>query len=240
MSLTTTSAFRPASLFIIFILSVVVVLSGRFFPDPGYSPGDRSPEEEAAASATMLDDIVVTRPKSGNNCLQDVPVAVTAFDAEQLDALKVRDLTNLSIRMPNVSLDDAGTGNAGLRTSPFAGWALTVRFRVSIRRSVSSSTVCIWDQMRRCCTTPSTWRRSEVLRGPAGCAVRPQRRWRRGPAQHQKRRLIATKPRCAARWKAGARRPNVYVAGTLNAPLTETLGARFTRVFQSGSGLVRK
>ena len=107
MSLTTTSAFRPASLFITFILSVVVVPGGGFSPIPAIAQ-ETEPEEEAAASATMLDDIVVTAQKR-EQLLQDVPVAVTAFDAEQLDALKVRDLTNLSIRMPNVSLDDAGT-----------------------------------------------------------------------------------------------------------------------------------
>ena len=57
---------------------------------------------------THLRDILVTAQKR-EQLIQDVPLPVTAFDAEQLDALKVRDLTSLSIRMPNVSLDDVGT-----------------------------------------------------------------------------------------------------------------------------------
>ena len=101
MSLTKTSAFQPASLFITFILSV------GFSPLPATAQ-ETEPEEAASASPMLLDDIVVTAQKR-EQLLQDVPVAVTAFDAEQLDALKVRDLTNLSIRMPNVSLDDVGT-----------------------------------------------------------------------------------------------------------------------------------
>ena len=40
--------------------------------------------------------------------IQDVPVSITAFDAEQLDALKLRDLGDLTLTMPNVSLDDIG------------------------------------------------------------------------------------------------------------------------------------
>ena len=101
-----TSVFRPAPLFVTFILSVFVMLSVAILPHPATAQ-EVEPEEEVA-SATLLDDIVVTAQKR-EQLLQDVPVAVTAFDAEQLDALKVRDLTNLSIRMPNVSLDDVGT-----------------------------------------------------------------------------------------------------------------------------------
>ncbi|MBK6411599.1 TonB-dependent receptor plug domain-containing protein [Sphingopyxis sp.] len=41
--------------------------------------------------------------------MQDAVIAITAYGAEQLDALQVRDVSSLSFKMPNVSLDDVGT-----------------------------------------------------------------------------------------------------------------------------------
>jgi len=63
------------------------------------------PVEEAA-----LDEILVTARKRGEaESVQDVPIAVTAFSGEQLEARQVRDLQSLSFSMPNVMLDDIGT-----------------------------------------------------------------------------------------------------------------------------------
>jgi iron complex outermembrane receptor protein len=62
------------------------------------------------AAGALRDEILVTATKQANaENVQDVPLAVTAYGAEQLDALKVRDLSSLSYSMPNVSLDDIGT-----------------------------------------------------------------------------------------------------------------------------------
>ena len=64
---------------------------------------------QGAASA-LRDEILVTATKKADaENVQDVPLAVTAYGDEQLDALKVRDLSGLSYTMPNVSLDDVGT-----------------------------------------------------------------------------------------------------------------------------------
>lgn len=41
--------------------------------------------------------------------MQDVPLAVTAFNADSLEALKVRDVQGLTYSAPNVSLDQVGT-----------------------------------------------------------------------------------------------------------------------------------
>ncbi|KAK0348328.1 hypothetical protein LTR94_037698, partial [Friedmanniomyces endolithicus] len=41
--------------------------------------------------------------------VQDVPVAVTAYGEQQLDALNFRDIGSLGYTMPNVALDDNGT-----------------------------------------------------------------------------------------------------------------------------------
>ena len=62
------------------------------------------------AAGALRDEILVTATKKADaENVQDVPLAVTAYGAEQLDALKVRDLESLSYAMPNVSLDDIGT-----------------------------------------------------------------------------------------------------------------------------------
>jgi iron complex outermembrane receptor protein len=60
------------------------------------------------ASAAMLEEVIVTARKRQES-MQDVPLSVSAFNSDQLQALKVRNLSNLSVGMPNVSLEDIGT-----------------------------------------------------------------------------------------------------------------------------------
>jgi iron complex outermembrane receptor protein len=65
--------------------------------------------QEGAAGA-MLEEIVTTaRKKSDAEKAQEVPVALTAFGAAQLDALFVKKLDDLSYKMPNVQLEAVGT-----------------------------------------------------------------------------------------------------------------------------------
>lgn len=75
---------------------------------------DALEEEEQQTGRTSIADatnvIVVTGTKTQNaENVQDVPLAVTAFNAESLDALKVRDVQGLTYSAPNVSLDQIGT-----------------------------------------------------------------------------------------------------------------------------------
>ena len=60
------------------------------------------------SAAVLLEEVVVTARKREEGS-QEVPLQVTAFNSDQIDALKVRDLSNLSVGMPNVSLEDIGT-----------------------------------------------------------------------------------------------------------------------------------
>lgn len=78
------------------------------------SAQDAVEEEEQQTGRTSIADatnvIVVTGTKTQNaENVQDVPLAVTAFNAESLDALKVRDVQGLTYSAPNVSLDQIGT-----------------------------------------------------------------------------------------------------------------------------------
>lgn len=75
---------------------------------------DAEEEEEQQTGRTSIADatnvIVVTGTKTQNaENVQDVPLAVTAFNAESLEALKVRDVQSLTYSAPNVSLDQIGT-----------------------------------------------------------------------------------------------------------------------------------
>lgn len=68
-------------------------------------------QEDAAAggsSAALLEEVTVTARKR-EEASQAVPISIVAYNSEQLEALKVRDLSNLSVKMPNVALDDVGT-----------------------------------------------------------------------------------------------------------------------------------
>ncbi|MFT5711242.1 MAG: iron complex outermembrane receptor protein [Halioglobus sp.] len=68
-------------------------------------------QEESArrsTASTLLEEVIVTARKREEGA-QDVPLSVSAYNSDQLEALKVRDLTSLAVGMPNVSLEDVGT-----------------------------------------------------------------------------------------------------------------------------------
>ncbi|MEM1195382.1 MAG: TonB-dependent receptor [Pseudomonadota bacterium] len=71
-----------------------------------------SDETEGQRESTLdsLNRIIVTGTKTQNpEDVQDVPLAVTAFNADTLEAFKVRDIQGLGFQAPNVSLDQIGT-----------------------------------------------------------------------------------------------------------------------------------
>ncbi|MEP5766621.1 MAG: TonB-dependent receptor [Halieaceae bacterium] len=72
------------------------------------STATQAQDAPARGSAKLLEEVVVTARKREEG-MQEVPLSVTAYNSDQLDVLKVRDLTNLGVGMPNVSLEDIGT-----------------------------------------------------------------------------------------------------------------------------------
>ncbi len=75
-------------------------------------PGDVMAQDSgrSGSAGALLEEIVTTaRKKSNAEAVQDVPVAVTAFGAEQIDALFVKKIDDLSHMMPNVQLEAVGT-----------------------------------------------------------------------------------------------------------------------------------
>ncbi|WP_010408739.1 TonB-dependent receptor [Citromicrobium sp. JLT1363] len=64
--------------------------------------------EASAQVEGYSNEIIVTARKKEEN-LQDVPLSVAALGEEQIDAQKIRDLSDVSTGIPNVSFQDVGT-----------------------------------------------------------------------------------------------------------------------------------
>jgi len=83
-----------------------IVLAASIF---GTAASAQDSERRSAVDAITDEIFVVGTKKTDAENVQDVPIAVTAFNAESLEARKVRTLQDLSFSAPNVSLDEIGT-----------------------------------------------------------------------------------------------------------------------------------
>jgi iron complex outermembrane receptor protein len=71
---------------------------------------DETETQQRESSLDTIGNIVVTGTKTRDpEDVQDVALAVTAFNADTLEAFKIRDIQGLSFQAPNVSLDQIGT-----------------------------------------------------------------------------------------------------------------------------------
>jgi iron complex outermembrane recepter protein len=70
---------------------------------------EAQPQRKGAAAALLEEVHVTARKRSAAEAVQDVPLAITAYGADQLDALFVKRLDDLSYSAPNVQLDAVGT-----------------------------------------------------------------------------------------------------------------------------------
>jgi iron complex outermembrane recepter protein len=67
-------------------------------------------QEESTSTLDAINEILVTGTKTRDaENVQDIPLAVTAFNAGTLEAFKIRDISGLSFQAPTVSLDQIGT-----------------------------------------------------------------------------------------------------------------------------------
>jgi iron complex outermembrane receptor protein len=72
--------------------------------------GEETPQESRTNTLDSINEILVTGTKTRDaENVQDVPLAVTAFNAGTLEAFKIRDISGLSFQAPTVSLDQVGT-----------------------------------------------------------------------------------------------------------------------------------
>ncbi|WP_233355954.1 TonB-dependent receptor [Henriciella aquimarina] len=87
-----------------------VALAAMISQMPAQAQAQEETEDRGNAVDRVLQKVTVsaTKKKDVEN-VQDVPIAVTAFNADTLDALNVTTVEDLSYSSPNVSLDDVGT-----------------------------------------------------------------------------------------------------------------------------------
>ena len=92
------------------LITTSVSAAAIAFALPAFAQETEEAPERQGAAERMLNRVTVTATKKADvEDVQSVPVSVTAFNEDTLEALKVRDLQSLSYSSPNVSLDDVGT-----------------------------------------------------------------------------------------------------------------------------------
>ncbi|GHA00241.1 TonB-dependent receptor [Arenicella chitinivorans] len=182
-------------------------------------------QEESRASAKLLEEIVVTARKREESIL-DVPIAVTAFNADQLDVLKVRDIESLSVGLPNVAFDDVGTSRS---VANFSIRGLGINSSIpSIDPTVGTFVDGVYLGTNAGVILDVFDLESiEVLRGPQGTLF--GRNVTGGAVL-----LNSAKPgdefggKIKAAYETGGEEPSVYLQGTVGGPVSDTLAAKIS------------
>ncbi|MEM8918516.1 MAG: TonB-dependent receptor [Pseudomonadota bacterium] len=138
------------------LLAGVATLSFAAFMTPAYAQdtGDAASEESASDSNI----IIVTAQKRSEN-IQDVPAAISAFDASIIDDKVIDDVVDLSFSVPNLTVDQfgaslRGVGNLAISSTAEAG----LGYHVNGVYLGSAATEAEYYDLERI----------EVLRGPQG------------------------------------------------------------------------
>ena len=88
--------------------SISLVTAGCLVPLL-FSTATVTQAQELRRSGSILMEEVTVTARKREEAIQDVPLSITALNGDQLETLKIRDLSNLAVTMPNVALDDIGT-----------------------------------------------------------------------------------------------------------------------------------
>lgn len=96
-----TPVFKP--------IYLAVVAAAAVWSTASISADESQPRAKGSAALLMEEVVTTSRKKSTAEEVQDVPIAMTAYSGEQLEALQVRNLEEMSFSMPNVQLDSVGT-----------------------------------------------------------------------------------------------------------------------------------
>jgi iron complex outermembrane receptor protein len=89
----------------------LLISAATLAPYAAQAQDTEEPEQQTRTSSIdAINEILVTgtKKKDAEN-VQDIPLAVTAFNAGTLEAFKIRDIQGLSFQAPSVSLDQVGT-----------------------------------------------------------------------------------------------------------------------------------
>jgi iron complex outermembrane receptor protein len=198
----------------------------------------QEPQQRRGTSAALLEEVVVTARKREEGS-QDVPLSITAFGADQIEALKVRDLTNLAVGMPNVALDDVGTTRG---TANFSIRGLGISASIpSIDPTVGVFVNGVYLGVNNGIIFDVFDLESiEVLRGPQGVLFG---RNVTGGAILMNTAKPGEEFEGKARFAAdggGDGGMNYYAMGTFGGPVTDTLGLKLTAYYNEDEGYFRR
>ncbi len=173
-------------------------------------------QDEAAVSE---DEEITVTARRREESLQDVPIAVSAYSADQLDAVGARDLTAIGETTPNVTLEASRATNSTItafirgvgQQDPVAGFEQGVGIYVDdvYLNRPQGALLDIYDIERL-----------EVLRGPQGTLY--GRNTIGGAVKYVTRRIDADDATLRARFNYGSyNQADVILSGSL--PITDTL-----------------
>ena len=195
--------------------------------------GAAQAQDAFGVSSVLLEKITVTARKR-EEPIQNVPLSVTHFSSEQIDALKVRDLEDLSVSMPNVALDDIGTVG-GIANFSIRGLGIN-----SSIPSVDPTVGVFVDGVYVGATNGTLFdtfdiESIEVLRGPQGTLFG---RNVTGGAILVNTKKPGDKLEMSFRtsFEGGGESLNSYYMGTVGGPLGETVRARITAYTNQDNG----
>lgn len=189
---------------------------------------------KAGSAAALMEEVVVSARKREEGS-QDVPLQVSAFNTDQLSALKVRSMENLSVGMPNVSLDDTATARGyanfsirglGINSSILSIDPTVGVFVDGVYMGVSSGMVFDVFDLERV----------EVLRGPQGTLFG---RNTTGGA------ILMTTKKPGEEFEGSVKVAvdgggdgglNKYVMGTVGGPISDMFRAKLTAYYNDDDG----
>ncbi len=201
--------------------------------------GAAAQEDDAAAqdvfgvSGVLLKKITVTARKR-EELIQNVPLSITHFSSEKIEALKVNDLESLTVQMPNVALDDAVSGMA-LATFSIRGVGINDTI-ASVDPAVGVFVDGVYlGQITAVLFDTFDVESIEVLRGPQGTLF--GRNVTGGAV------LVNTKKpgdvlemSVRTSFEGGGESLNSYYMATIGGPISETVGAQISAYTNQDNG----
>ena len=202
--------------------------------------GDAAAQDDEAAaqslfgvSGVLLKKITVTARKR-EELIQNVPLAITHFSSEKIEALKVNDLESLSASMPNVALDDSISGmaiaNFSIRGVGINSSIASVDPTVGVFVDgvyLGQTTIVLFDTF--------DIESMEVLRGPQGTLF--GRNVTGGAILvNTKKPGDALEISARTTFEGGGESLNSYYMGTIGGPISETIGVKISAYTNQDNG----
>ena len=132
----------------------------------------------SAPAYAQLDEIIVTAEKKSEN-LQDVPIAITAFDIEQLESKRIEGLEDIGQYSPGLYVTPNPADNNGVRVNIRGVGTFDPQIGQDSRVAIYQDGVYLGKTQGLAFDMPDL-ARVEILKGPQGHALRPKHNSRRG------------------------------------------------------------